>query len=103
MTEAMRRELIVAMSVAGHSGQNYQTMTPEGRRRCHAVARSAMTGVNQLIADATINTQRELGENIAEHTRKAQSKAYYDGFEDGLRNDYQNRWEMKDPWPSLTG
>lgn len=55
-----------------------------------------MQGTNQLIADAVVNMQSSLLEEVRDSVKKASRKAYDDGFEDGRKNDYNNRWTEKE-------
>ena len=95
MTEKMRRELRIAATVASHQGHDYKDLDEEGRHHCHVIARAVMPGVNALIADERINAQREFFDQLKESNRKAARGAYEDGFEDGQKNDYNNRWADK--------
>lgn len=95
MTEQMRREMILALSVAKARHIDYGNATEEQRRSCHRIARACLPGANQLIADERINTQSELGANMADHLKSEKAKTYDDAFEDGRKGDYNNRFKDK--------
>lgn len=96
MTEQMRRELTLALSVAKVRGIDYGEATDEQRQSCHRIARACLPGTNQLLADERINAQREFFDQLKESNRKSARKAYDDGFEDGQVNNYRNRWLDKE-------
>ena len=93
MTEQMRRELVLAMSVAKTRGIDYGNTTDEKRRSCHRIAQACLPGANQLIANAEVNARQEMHDRVTETHRSASRKAYDEGFEDGQKNDYNNRWQ----------
>lgn len=103
MTEQMRRELVLAMSVARARGIDYGDTTDEKRRSCHRIARACLPGANQLIVNAEVNARQEMHDKVAETHRSASRKAYDDGFEDGQKNDYNNRWEPSWDLDTLMG
>lgn len=92
MTEQMRRELTLALSVAKARNLDYGEATDEERLSCHKIARACLPGANQLLADERINAQREFFDQLKESNRRSARGAYEDGFEDGQRNSYNNRW-----------
>lgn len=92
MTEQMRRELVIATTIARAQGVDYGTATDEQKAACHKLARVVLPGVNNLVDNERINVQDEMSEQIVGTHNKASRKAYEDGFEDGQRNHYQNRW-----------
>lgn len=98
MTEAMRRELIVAQSIARAQGIDLANASPEVRQNCHAIAQAALPGVNRLMADAVANTQAQIGANFEVAFRKGKSSAYQIGFEDGRAGQYNNLWEGQEEW-----
>lgn len=92
MTEQMRREMVLAISVAKARGVEYKNATEEQKRTCHRIARAALPGANTLITNAEVNARQEMHDKVVETHRSASRKAYDDGFEDGQCNHYQNRW-----------
>lgn len=90
--------MTLALSVASARGIDYGEATEEQRRSCHRIARACLPGANKLIADERVNTQAELGESFAEAMRVARRKTYDDAFEDGQKNDYNNRFMEEDEW-----
>lgn len=93
MTEQMRRELEIAVTVAKAQGLDYGAATPEQKASCHKIARIVLPGVNRLVNNAEINARQEMHEQVVATHKTASRKAYDEGFEDGQKNDYTNRWQ----------
>ena len=93
MTEQMRRELEVAVTVAKARGLDYGNATNEERAACHRIARIVLPAVNRLVDNAEINARQEMHEKVVETHKSASRKAYDEGFEDGQVNNYNNRWQ----------
>ena len=93
MTEQMRRELEIAVTVAKAQGLDYGAATDEQRSACHRIARAAMPAVNRLVNNAEINARQEMHEQVVATHKTASRKAYDEGFEDGQANSYNNRWQ----------
>src|SRR5699024_5221443 len=93
MTEQMRRELEIAVTVAKAQGLDYGAATPEQKASCHKIARIVLPGVNRLVDNAEINARQVMEEQVVDTYTTASRKAYDEGFDDGQKNDYNNRWQ----------
>src|SRR5699024_8416780 len=91
MTEQMRRELEIAVTVAKAQGLDYGTATPEQKASCHKIARIVLPGVNRLVNNAEINARQEMHEQVVDTYTTSSRNAYDDGYEDGQKNDHNNR------------
>ena len=92
-TEDMKREAVLAAAVARSKGFDIRTASDELRAQCHVIARAALPGASQLIAVAIRNYMKSNTAKVAHDRREACRKAYDDGFADGERGEYANRWE----------
>lgn len=97
LTEMMKREAVLAAAVARSKGFDIRSASNELRAQCHVIARAALPGANQLIAGAISNHNDLVMTNMLYDRQKACRKAYDDGFADGKRGEYANRWGS--PWP----
>lgn len=104
-TEQMKREAVLAAAVARSRGFDIRSASPDLKMQCHAIAKAALPGANQLIAGAISNHNDMVMKGLAEDRNKACSKAYRDGFNDGERGEYINRWEREEEtgWPETMG
>src|SRR5699024_6773160 len=103
MTEQMRRELEIAVTVAKAQGLDYGAATPEQQASSHKIARIVLPGVNRLVNNAEIDARQEMHEQAVATHKTASRKAYDEGFEGGQKNDYNNRWEPSWDLDSLMG
>ena len=93
ITEPMRREQAIAVSILRCQGKDYALVSNEERKAAHTIARHAIPGVDFLIERAVTSAMLEAREAHALEEREAARKAYIDGFDDGERSKYLNRWE----------
>lgn len=96
-TEMMKREAVLAAAVARSKGFDIRSASDELRAQCHVIARAALPGANQLVAGAISNHNDRVMANMVHDRHEACRKAYDDGFADGKRGEYANRWGS--PWP----
>lgn len=102
----MRREAILAASVAASKGFDIRHVSPRMRDQCHIIARTALAGANQILAQELAQMSARVTQGIAQAQREAQRKAYDDGFNDGLQGEYANQWGMtedEETWPDEMG
>lgn len=88
-TEQMRREAIIAAAVAQSRGFTITSASRDMRMACHAIARSVMAGVNQLMLEEGQRVRAEVVREFSEATRKQLEKVYEDAFSDGQAGDYR--------------
>ena len=104
--EQMRREAVLAASVAASKGFDIRHVDRVMKAQCHTVARAALAGANQLIAQETAQLTSRVTQGIAQAQLEAQRKAYDDGFNDGMQGEYANQWgitEDEESWPDEMG
>lgn len=102
----MKREAIMAAAIARSRGFDIRSASTDLKMHCHAIAKAALPGANQLIANAVSNHNDTVMRGLAEDRNKACRKAYDEGFADGKRREYSNRWvPMTEggPWPEEMG
>lgn len=92
--EHLRREQIVAMSIAKSQGMDYGGVSSEDRRRLHVIARTCMPAVQFLIHEA----EKMFFNDAVKESRLAASKGYIDGFADGLFGSYRNYYQDREKW-----
>ena len=102
----MRREAILAASVAASKGFDIRHVSPRMRDQCHIIARTTLAGANQIIAQETAKLASQVTGNLAQVQQEAQRKAYDEGFNDGMVGEYANQWgitEDEESWPEEMG
>lgn len=88
-TEQLRREAIIAASVAQSRGFTITNASRDMQMACHAIARSVMAGVNQLVLEEGQRVRAATIREFSEATRKQVEKTYEDAFNDGQAGDYR--------------
>lgn len=95
ITESMRREQIIAISITQAEGVEYAHLATAERIALHKRARKALAGINCLISEAVDKETRRWEHKLAHEVKEAKRQIYADGYADGERGKYNNLHEPK--------
>ena len=87
-----RREVILADAFARSTGRRLSDLNEEDREKCRRLARTVLPAVNALMTAAEAEREAVCAQRAEVAYRKGAAKGYIDGFADGQRGEYINRW-----------